>query len=86
MLTAALFGMSVLMAYISSPRSIGIIIKHRLIVDLLGGILKIVGMNLLCFLIALAVLNDHNNAVLGFIVTLLIYLAALELIIGSIMD
>ena len=85
-LAAALFGMSVLMAYIVSPRSIGIIIRHRLIVDLLGGILKIVGMNFLCFLIALAILNDNNNAVLGLIITLLIYLGALELIIGSIMS
>lgn len=85
-ITIVLFGVSILIAGVSNPISIGMIVKHRLVVDLLGGVLKIIGMNLLCFLIALAVLNDQNNVALGFVVTLIIYLAGLELLISSIMS
>ncbi len=79
------FVISVMVAGVSNPISMGMIIKHRLIFDLLGNTLKIIGMNLLCFMIALAILNDHGNAVLGLVVTLFVYLAGLELLIGALM-
>ena len=85
-LMVAFFALSVMVAGVSNPISMGMIVKHRLVVDLLGGVLKIIGMNLLCFLIVLAILNDRNNMALGLGVTLVIYLAALDLLISCIMS
>lgn len=80
-----MFTASVLIQGVERPNQMGLILRHRLITDLLGGVLKIVGMNFLCFFIALALLNDRGNVALGCIVTLMIYLAALDLMIQSVM-
>lgn len=79
-----MFVASVLVQAVESPNYVGLIVRHRLVVDLLGGILKIIGMNLICFFITLALLNDQGNVALGYVVTLMIYLAGLELMLQAI--
>ena len=81
----AVFLASTLIQLVESPGYGGLIIRHRLIVDLLGSVLKIIGMNLICFFIALALINDQNNLILGYVVLLMIYLAGLELLLQCIM-
>ena len=79
------FIVSVMVGGVSNPISMGMLFTHRLVSDLLGGALKILGLNLLCFLIALAILNGKASVAMGSIVTMFIYLAAIELMIKAIM-
>lgn len=81
-LLVALFAASTIIQMLESPNYKGLIFRHRLITNLLGGVLKILGMNLICFLIVLAIVNDHGNAVLFYGVLLLIYLTVIELLVG----
>lgn len=79
------FFVSVMVGGVSNPISMGMIFKHRLVFDLLGGVLKILGLNLLCFLIALAILNGQASMAMGGVVTMFVYLAIIELALRAFM-
>lgn len=84
-LLAAFFGASTLIQMVESPKYMGLILGHRVIVDLLGGVLKILGLNVLCFFMALALLNDQNHLVLGYVLLLMLYLTAIEWMLNAIL-
>lgn len=78
------FIVSVMVGGTSNPISMGMLFMHRLVSDLLGGALKILGLNLLCFLIALAILNGQAGVAMGGVVTMFVYLVLIELVIRGI--
>ena len=61
----------------------GTIVRTRLIVNLLGGVLKILGLNILSFMIAMAIMTGQAGQVALYGVMLAIYLAAIELMLGA---
>lgn len=75
---------SLVIGAIFKPMSMGFLVRHRLVHDLLGGVLKILGLNCVCFLIVLAILNDQGNVALMAVVTMFIYLAGIDLLIGAV--
>lgn len=72
---------STLMAWLRGGSSLGGILFHRLGTDLLGNLVKIVGTNLVCFAIALTILNDQWEATLYLFVLLFIYLLGIGLLL-----
>lgn len=83
-LLVGLLGLSILVGGLFRPMSMMGLVGHRLVVDLLGSLLKVLGMNLLCFFIALAILNDQAGLAFECGILLFIYLAAIELMLGVI--
>lgn len=79
------FGASLIIQMLERPERARFLIRHRLVMDLLGSLLKIVGMNQLCFCAAAALLADRNNAVLGYILALIVYLAGLDFLLKSVL-
>ena len=75
------FALSTLTLWMRGGSSFGGILSHRLITDLLGNLLKIIGTNLLCFAIVLTILNDQWQVVLYLMVLLFIYLLAVGLLV-----
>ena len=51
--------------------------------NLLGGVLKILGLNILSFMIAMAIMTGQAGQVALYGVMLAIYLAAIELMLGA---
>lgn len=70
--------------WLRSGFSFGSIFRHRLLDDLLGNLLKILGLNLFCFAIALGILNDQGGVALSMVVLLFIYLAGISLMLDGI--
>lgn len=83
-LLVGLLGLSILVGALFRPMSMMGLVRHRLVVDLLGSLLKVLGMNFLCFFIALAILNGQAGLAFEYGILLFIYLAAIELMLGAV--
>lgn len=84
LIMALALAVSTLATWLRSGISLGGILRHRLITDLLGNLVKIIGTNLLCFAIVLTILNDQWQSVLYLLVLLFLYLLGISLIVQSV--
>lgn len=75
---------STLMAWLRGGVPLSRIVRHRLITDLLGNLVKIIGTNLLCFAIVLTILNDQWQTVLYLLVVLFVYLLGISLMVQGV--
>lgn len=62
----------------------GFVLRYRLGFQLIDGLLKVVGINILCIFAGLAFYNDHGSQGLMMILLLCIYLAGIDLLMGSV--
>lgn len=74
---------STLFLWIRGGFDLGLVVRHRLVDDLLGNVLKILMLNLLCFFATLSFMNDRNGQGLMFIVLMYIYVAALGMMLDA---
>lgn len=84
LLLAVMLALSTLAMWLRSDMSFGSAFRHRLITDLLGNLLKILGLNLICFGIALGILNDQGGVALSLVVLLFIYMMGIGLMLDAV--